>query len=209
MSSTNGVWPSAWPVPAPAFRILPFLATESREIIGRGPAPRLARNPQSRLYRDRRDRIRSSGIAIPFPIPIRLRAMATNRQRKKLFIDPAVQGALLRRLMLHWIYVMIALFSCLLIGQILSTGTEYSLGTYLALMWQKYGMLFVVMLCLFPAFAYDSVKLSNRFAGPMFSLATGVAEAGSRRGHSAAEISPRRFLDGDCCGRQPRGRTAA
>ncbi len=118
--------------------------------------------------------------------------MGTNRQRKKLFIDPAVQGALVRRLMLHWIYVMIALFSCLLIGQILSTGTEYSLGTYLALMWQKYGMLFVVMLCLFPAFAYDSVKLSNRFAGPMFSLRQALQKLG--RGE---DIPPLRFRRGD------------
>jgi len=96
--------------------------------------------------------------------------MGRTRQRKKLFVDPAVQGAIVQRLMLHWVSVMAALFICLFIGQILSSNVEGSLNIHLAAMWQKYGVLLLVMLCLFPAFAYDSVKLSNRFAGPIYSL---------------------------------------
>jgi hypothetical protein len=104
--------------------------------------------------------------------------MGMTHQRKKLFVDPVVQGALLRRLMLHWIYVMLALFTALLIGQILSSGVEGSLGTHLATMWAKYGILLIVMLCLFPAFAYDSIKLSNRFAGPIYSTRQALRKLG-------------------------------
>jgi hypothetical protein len=118
--------------------------------------------------------------------------MGTNRQRKKLFVDPAVQGALLRRLILHWFYALIALFACLFFGQILSTGMENSLGAQLALMWENYGIVLIAMLCLFPAFAYDSLKLSNRFAGPMYSMRVALQKLG--RGE---DIKPLSFRRGD------------
>lgn len=118
--------------------------------------------------------------------------MGTTRQRKKLFIDPVVQGALLRRLMLHWLYLMLGLFTALLIGQVLSTGMEGTLGTHLAMMWQKYGLLLIAVSCLFPAFAYDSVKLSNRFAGPIYSLRQALKKLG--RGE---DIPPLSFRKGD------------
>ena len=118
--------------------------------------------------------------------------MGISRQRKKLLIDPVVQGALLRRLMLHWLYVMLGLFAALLIGQILSSGVEGSLGTHLAMMWQKYGILLLVMLCLFPTFAYDSVKLSNRFAGPIYSMRQAL-----RKLAQGEDIPPLSFRKGD------------
>lgn len=118
--------------------------------------------------------------------------MENARQRKRFYVDPVVQGALLRRLMLHWLYVLVALFTCLLIGQVLSSGADNTLREHLLAMWQKYGMLLVVLLCLFPAFAYDSVKLSNRFAGPVFSLRQALKKLGDGQ-----DIPPLSFRKGD------------
>ncbi len=122
----------------------------------------------------------------------RLQDMGNTRKRTKLFIDPVVQGALLRRLMLHWFCLSGAIFTCLLIGQVLTDGVDRRLGEHLAMMWQKYGILLITMVCLFPAFAYDSVKLSNRFAGPVYSLRQAL-----RKLSQGEEIAPLSFRKGD------------
>jgi len=35
------------------------------------------------------------------------------------------------------------------------------------MLWHQYGMLLLVILVISPVFIYDSIKLSNRFVGPM------------------------------------------
>lgn len=121
-----------------------------------------------------------------------------SRFRKKLFVDPAVQGAILRRLALHWAYTLATAFLCLFMIQIFSVGIETPLSGHLSAMWDRYGILFVTLLCIFPAFAYDSVKLSHRFVGPMVAvrmclrkLADGgdVPEVTFRKGDFWTEIS--------------------
>lgn len=121
-----------------------------------------------------------------------------SRTRKKLFIDPAVQGALLRRLLLHWVYAMLAGTMTLLLMQVFLNGVDKPLSFHLETLWSNYGMLFVIMTCLFPAFAYDSVRLSHRFAGPVYALRSALrtlAEGGSiqevtfRRGDYWTELA--------------------
>lgn len=96
------------------------------------------------------------------------------RTRKKLFIDPVVQGALLRRLLLHWLYAMLAGAMTLLLMQVFLNGVDKPFAYHLQTLWTNYGLLFVVMTCLFPAFAYDSIRLSHRFAGPIYALRTAL-----------------------------------
>ena len=92
------------------------------------------------------------------------------RIRKKLFVDPVVQGAILRRLFLHWAYAMLAGTLVLLLLSVFMNGVDRPLVYHLSSMWENYGILLIIMVCLFPAFAYDSIKLSNRFAGPIFAM---------------------------------------
>ncbi len=98
--------------------------------------------------------------------------------RKKIFIDPTVQGAIVARILLHWTYAMLAGFLCLLMLHMFMDGVGTPFIEHLQNMWTRYGFLFIVMVCTFPAFAYDSIKLSHRFAGPVFSIRTALHKLG-------------------------------
>src|SRR5262245_11987878 len=90
-------------------------------------------------------------------------------QRRKVYIDALVQGALARRIILHW-FVFLAVTSfiaCVL--QVLSNPLR-PLADHLHDLWWNQGPFFLVMLFLLPVFVVDTVKISHRFAGPIFSL---------------------------------------
>ncbi len=90
--------------------------------------------------------------------------------RKKLFVDKRVQGVLVRQLIVHWMIASLVMFLYLLILQVFSTPEKMSFSGYLSVMWDKYAILLVALISVFPVFVYDSIKLSNRFAGPMVSF---------------------------------------
>ncbi len=89
--------------------------------------------------------------------------------RKKKFVDPEVQGALTKRLTLHWI-LYIAITAVLVIGLKWLNNPFTPLGDHLAEAWTTYGAVLVVLLSLAPMFIFDTMKLSNRFAGPVLRI---------------------------------------
>jgi hypothetical protein len=97
-------------------------------------------------------------------------ANRTLRQRRKIFIDPAVQGAIVRQSLIHWLTALAVASLCLFMLQVLWDGVDKSFSHHLSTLWGRYGMVLVVMICMFPVFAYDSIRLSHRFAGPIFAL---------------------------------------
>ena len=89
--------------------------------------------------------------------------------RKKSFVDPKIQGALVRRLVIHWVsYVSVAaaVAFCL---QVLSNPVQ-PLGKHIQEEWWSHGLFLLVLVFLLPVFVLDSIKLSNRFAGPIYRL---------------------------------------
>lgn len=94
--------------------------------------------------------------------------MARNN-RKREYIDHAVQGALMRRLVLHWL-------TFTLVAGGLAVALQWmqdpfaSLANTLQQAWWSYGAVLLLLVCLLPVFVYDAVKLSNRFAGPVLRL---------------------------------------
>ena len=89
--------------------------------------------------------------------------------RKKTYVDPKVQGALVRRLVIHWVaYVSVAaaVAFCL---QVLSNPVQ-PLGEHIQKAWWTHGLFLLVLVFLLPVFVLDSIKLSNRFAGPIYRL---------------------------------------
>ena len=94
----------------------------------------------------------------------------SKKLRRKLFVDPTVQGAIVRRLTLHWVVVLAVLTVFLVVMQVLVGGPFKPLSHHLEQIWQQYGLLLASLACLLPVFAYDSVKLSHRFAGPMTNM---------------------------------------
>ena len=104
--------------------------------------------------------------------------------RRKLFIDPPVQGALLLRLFMHWSV------ATLLILHVFSHGVEQPFSFHATRLWELYGVLLVVMACFMPAFIYDSIKLSHRFAGPVFALKNALRRMA--RGEDIGELKFRK-----------------
>lgn len=94
----------------------------------------------------------------------------SKKLRKKFFVDPSVQGAIVRRLTVHWLVVFAVLFVFLVVMQVLVGGPFKPLSHHINTIGERYGLLLACLLCLLPVFAYDAIKLSHRFAGPMVSF---------------------------------------
>ncbi|MCA9234984.1 MAG: hypothetical protein KDA44_05920 [Planctomycetales bacterium] len=89
--------------------------------------------------------------------------------RKKKFVDPQVQGALVRRLVGHWlafIGMAAAVSFCL---QVL-TNPFQPIGDHIASLWRTQGPFLLVLIFMLPVFVVDTIKLSHRFAGPIYRL---------------------------------------
>lgn len=89
--------------------------------------------------------------------------------RKKTYVDPLIQGSLVRRLAFHWIaFVLVAgtLSFCL---QVLSDPFR-PLGEHVQQLWWTHGPLLLVLICMVPVFVLDTIKLSHRFVGPIYRL---------------------------------------
>jgi hypothetical protein len=90
-------------------------------------------------------------------------------KRKKHFIDSHVQGALARRIIFHWLVFMLVTSIVAFVLQVLADPFR-GLSSHFADLWWAQGPFFLVMLFLLPVFVMDAIKLSHRFAGPIFNL---------------------------------------
>lgn len=91
-----------------------------------------------------------------------------NRRRKRI-IDLAVQGALAKRILFHWLLFLAAACMVLPLWRIV-TGAE-PLAPFSVLMarsWVASGPVFVILLAMLPVFVWDTITFSHRFAGPMY-----------------------------------------
>jgi hypothetical protein len=111
--------------------------------------------------------------------------------RKKLFVDPKVQGALVVRAVLYWVVCLVTLTLMLLCWRIL-TGAARPFYTHFDDMWFNFGPALVASFVLLPLVIIDIVQLSNRFAGPLVRLRRSMRALA--RGE---EVSPIKFREGD------------
>ena len=96
-------------------------------------------------------------------------------RRKKQFIDAMVQGSLARRIIFHWLlFLMIASLASFIL-QVLSNPFR-PLGEHAHDLWWTHGPFLLVMVFLLPVFVVDTIKISHRFAGPVFSLRRAIRE---------------------------------
>lgn len=96
-------------------------------------------------------------------------------QRKKHFIDANVQGSLVRRVISHWLVFLIVAFVVSFILQVL-TDPFRPLSAHLRDMWWTHGPFLIVVLFLLPVYVIDTIKLSHRFAGPVFRLRRAICK---------------------------------
>jgi hypothetical protein len=99
-----------------------------------------------------------------------------SRKRGRLFVDKDVQRALVWQLVRHWVVYLAILSGILIALEWLQAGPQYPLRTLAAAVWNRYGILFVGVAALMPAFVYDAIKLSHRFVGPMVRVRRALRE---------------------------------
>lgn len=99
-------------------------------------------------------------------------------QRRKHFIDAHVQGALVRRIIFHWAVFLSVAFVVSFLLQAISNPFR-PLGEQMRDLWYTHGPFLVVTIFLLPVFIVDTIKISHRFAGPIFNLRRAIREAAS------------------------------
>jgi nitrogen fixation/metabolism regulation signal transduction histidine kinase len=100
--------------------------------------------------------------------------MATPR-RKKHFVDAVVQGSLARRILVHWlVFLLVATLASFLL-QVLSDPFR-PLAEHAKNLWWTHGPFLLVMVFLLPVFVVDTIKISHRFAGPVYALRRAIRE---------------------------------
>ncbi len=118
--------------------------------------------------------------------------MAAKRAlRKRFLVDYRVQGALIVRVVLYWLTCLLTIMLFLL-GWGMITGPDRPLNARLTELWTLNGPAAVASLLLLPAVIFDLLRLSNRFAGPVFRL--------RRSMHDLAQgkpVAPVRFRQND------------
>ena len=115
-----------------------------------------------------------------------------NRRRKR-FIDSAVQGAISRRIARHWIIFLAMVFMVLPLWRLM-LATEFT-GSFSALIfrsWLETLPVLVVLIAMLPIFVWDTVKLSHRFAGPMYRFHKTLKSLAA-----GEEVRPIRLREGD------------
>lgn len=96
-------------------------------------------------------------------------------RRTKHFIDSRVQGALARRIIVHWLMFLAVGSLAAFVLQVLSNPFR-SLASHAQDMWWTHGPFLLVLVFLLPVFVVDTIKLSHRFAGPIYNLRNALRE---------------------------------
>ena len=110
------------------------------------------------------------------------------KQRKKKFVDRAVQGTLLLHIVGHWTFFLFATGALLLFVEMVVGDPRNAWGNLL----HRHGPTVLTVLVLAPIFIRDLCKLSNRFAGPMVRLRRAMHDLAEGR-----EVSPIHFRKHD------------
>ncbi|NIP86198.1 MAG: hypothetical protein GTO03_11765 [Planctomycetales bacterium] len=93
----------------------------------------------------------------------------SKRNRKRYFVDFQVQGALLVRTAVYWVFCLFGVATMLLVWRVFSEPAA-PFAVQLQELWQRFAPALVASLLLLPLVMMDTVRTSNRFAGPMFRL---------------------------------------
>jgi methyl-accepting chemotaxis protein len=96
--------------------------------------------------------------------------MVKNKFRQSMYIDPTVQGLLVRRVLLHW--------SCFTTTVLLTLSLiEFSIGDaslttleHLQSVVSRHLFFFIVLAAMLPVFLMDMIRVSHRFSGPLLRL---------------------------------------
>ena len=113
-------------------------------------------------------------------------------KRKRLLVDTKVQGALAFRVCLYWLLCVVGTTAALLCWRIVVSGPARYFYLHLDDLWFDYGPVLLTLFGLLLLIVYDMVRLSHRFAGPVFRLGNCM-----RRLARGEPVEPIHFRKGD------------
>lgn len=113
-------------------------------------------------------------------------------KRRRTLVDREVQGGLIRRVALHWVVfffcnTLALMFWIRLFEQPDASWSETFISTV-----RRFLPFFVITFALIPAFVWDTLKLSHRFAGPITRLRNTLKDLKDGRA-----VAPLRFREND------------
>lgn len=112
--------------------------------------------------------------------------------RSRILVDPKVQWAIAGRILCHWVMFLVCLISIGAMVRVIAGAGNQPFGESFRAAMATQIPIIGVMLLLLPVFLRDTLKMSNRFAGPMYRLRTAL-----RTVSESKECSPIKFRDGD------------
>ncbi len=119
-----------------------------------------------------------------------------NRKRKQKYVDTHVQGALLRRILMHWIvFFLVAVMTLALMVALVGDPSMVMLDRIKSQTGQ-FMLLGLVMVALLPVFMLDTTRFSNRFVGPIGRLRRHLRELGNDQNTEACSFRDSDFWSG-------------
>ena len=117
--------------------------------------------------------------------------MSNHKRRRKFFVEPRMQGLLVFKILLYWINAFLTM------GLLLAVWTFFMEAPRTSLelcwnVWQGVGPAMLASLVLLPIILWDSVRWSNRYAGPMLRLHDSL-----RALADGQDVRPLNFRKGD------------
>jgi hypothetical protein len=112
-------------------------------------------------------------------------------RRSIFFIDRKVQGALVVRTCIYWLFCLFSI-ALMLICWRAYTGPLRPFSVLAAELYQQHGAVLLASLILLPITAMDVLRLSNRFVGPVSRTRAALTELAEGR-----SIEPLHFRDDD------------
>lgn len=113
-------------------------------------------------------------------------------RRNRSFVDPEVQGGLLRKIAIHWTLLFIVNALALVIWVRMFEQPDTSWTATFGDCFRRFLPFFIITILLIPAFVWDTLKITNRFAGPVLRLRAALADAAKGR-----EVEPLHFRNND------------
>lgn len=113
-------------------------------------------------------------------------------RRKQQLVDPTVQLGIVRKIAFHWVVFFVCNAMALMIWIRLFEQPDADWGQTFGDTIRRFMPFFIITMALIPAFVWDTLKLTNRFAGPISRLRGALADASAGRA-----VSPLQFRTND------------
>ena len=112
-------------------------------------------------------------------------------RRRQMLCDREVQGALMLRVVMYWLFCLLTITLMLVCWSVIS-GPPRRFSLLVTDLYHRYAPALAASLLVLPIVMLDVVRLSNRFVGPIKRLRDGMTALAE-----GAEVTPMKFRDRD------------